>query len=129
MTEYNINDKVDTLLGGRPEALQKVKDNRKFIKNIQDKKIPEDKANIKVFGVKNVNVNAILKDNIWNRSIFTTDKLCRQFLGMNLEQLKKYEKKKRHVSLNMLWIVMIMFGVIVAILVVIFLLPRIGVMI
>ena len=130
MTEYkNIGNKVDNLLSERPEALKRVKDNRKFIQTIRNKKIHPNQADVKVFGVKSVNLNAILKDNIWNRSIFTTDKLCRMFLGCTLEQLKKYEKKKRAVPMNMIWIIILIFGIIIVILIVVFLLPRIGVVI
>jgi len=126
MTEFTLEDKVDQMLSDKPEALQRVRDNRRFKKKIGGKQIKKPYDTIKVFGVKNVNINAILKDNLWDRSIFTTDKLCRMFLGCTLEQLKKYEKKKRTVPFNMLWIFMIMIGVIVVILVVLFLLPRIG---
>ena len=127
MPEFNIDEKVDTILDGKPEAQRLVRANREFIKSIKDKKISKEQENVQVFGVKSVNVNAILKDNIWNRSIFTTDKLCRLFLGMTLEQLKKYEKKKRTVPLNMLWIVLIMIVGIAVVLVILFLLPQLGV--
>jgi len=127
LPEFNIDEKVDTILDGKPEAQRLVRANREFIKSIKDKKISKEQENVQVFGVKSVNVNAILKDNIWNRSIFTTDKLCRLFLGMTLEQLKKYEKKKRTVPLNMLWIVLIMIVGIVVVLVILFLLPQLGV--
>ena len=126
MTEYTLNDRIDDFLHDRPEALKRVKDNRRFKKRIQSERVAPEKENIRVFGVKNVNVNAILKDNLWDRSIFTTHKLCRMFLSATLEQLKKYERKKRVVPLNMLWIVLIMIGVVVAVLVVLFLLPRLG---
>ena len=129
MPEFNIDEKVDTILDGKPEAQRLVRANREFIKSIKDKKISKEQENVQVFGVKSVNVNAILKDNIWNRSIFTTDKLCRLFLGMTLEQLKKYEKKKRTVPLNMLWIVLIMIVGIAVVLVILFLLPQLGVQI
>jgi len=126
MAEYNINRKIDELLKDSPETLKKVRDNRRFKKRIRFRRVVPKYDNVKVFGVKSVNINAILKDNLWDRSIFTTDKLCRMFLSMTLEQLKKYEKKKRAVPLNMLWIVLLMIGVVVAILVVLFLLPRLG---
>jgi len=60
---------------------------------MKTKKIDSGYENVSVFGVKNVNINAILKDNLLDRSIFTTDKLCRMFLSCTLEQLKKYEKR------------------------------------
>ncbi len=126
MGEFKIEDKIDKILEGKPEALKRVRDNRMFIKTIKNQKVKKDKENVKVFGVRDVNINAILKDNIWNRSIFTTDKLCRLFLGANLEQLKKYEKKKRIMPMNFGWILLLMVGIVIAILVLIFLLPKIG---
>lgn len=127
MPEYsNIESKIDQLLRDKPEALKRVKDNRRFKKRIREEKIAKSHEDVQVFGMKNVNINAILKDNLWDRSIFTTDKLCRMFLGCTLEQLKKYERKKRAVPMNMLWIILIMFGVVAVILVVLFLLPRLG---
>lgn len=129
MTEYNIDNRVDDILQGSPEALKKRKVNRKFIKNIQENQVTAEAAEIPVFGVKSVNVNAILKDNIWNRSIFTTDKLCRMHRGMTYEKLKKYQRKKRSVPFPMMWIIILMFVVAVVILVVLFLLPKLGVVI
>lgn len=129
MTEFDMEDinmQIDEALKNKPDALKKTMANRQFKKKIRDKKINPDYENVNVFGVKNVNINAILKDNLWDRSIFTTDKLCRMFIGCTLDQLKKYEKKKRAVPLNMLWILMLMFGVIIVVLVVVFLFPRLG---
>ena len=126
MVEYDIEDKIDKILGGKPEALKQVKNNRRFKNRIMTTQINPSHEDIKVFGVKNVNLNAILKDNLWDRSIFTTDKLCRMFLSCTLEQLKKYESKKRSIPLNMVWIILIMMGVVIAILVVLFLLPQLG---
>lgn len=126
MTEYNIDDKIDDILSDKPEALRKVKDNRRFKKRIRFRRVVPEHEDISVFGAKSVNINAILKDNLWDRSIFTTDKLCRMFLSATLEQLKKYERKKRTVPLNMMWIVLLMIGVVITVLVVLFLLPRLG---
>jgi len=129
MTEYeNISrDKIiDNILQDHPEVLKKVKTNRRFKKKVRENKIIPEKENVRVFGVKSVNVNAILKENLYDRSMWTIDKLCRMYNSMTLEQLKKYERKKRVVPLNMLWIVMVMIGVVVVILVILFLLPRLG---
>lgn len=128
MPEYNIEKQVDEILADKPEALKRVKDNRRVKKRIRTQRVSDDAEVVSVFGVKSVNVNAILKDNLWDRSIFTTDKLCRMFLGSTLEQLKKYEKKKRAVPLNILYIVLIMIAVVAVIIVVMFiLLPILGV--
>jgi len=128
MTEFDLNKQIDKVLEGRPDALKLRRDNREFINEIEEKQVKKDVATIKVFGVKSVNVNAILKDNIWNRSIFTTDKLCRLFLGCTLEQLKKYERKKRTMGINLMWVLIIVFGIVIAIMVMFFLLPMLGVM-
>lgn len=128
MPEYDINKQVEETLKNNPDALKRVRDNRRFKKHIRIRRVAPTHENVKVFGVKNVNINAILKDNIWDRSIFTTDHLCRIFLGCTLEQLKKYERKKRMVSMNMLWIILLMVGVAVVVLVLLFLLPTLGVM-
>jgi hypothetical protein len=122
MTEYDIDYK--NVFKNKPETLKRVRDNLIFKKYIQENRVDPKSENVKVFGVKNVNINAILKDNLWDRSIFTTDKLCRMFLSCTLEQLKKYERKKRAVPMNMLWIVAIIIGVILVVIVILFLLPK-----
>ena len=123
--EEQIDQTLNELFTSKPAMLEKIKDNRDFIKNVKKEELPS--TTVKVFGVKDVNVNAILKDNIWNRSIFTTDKLCRMFLGATLAQLKKYEAKKRHASFDAWWILILIFlGVGGVILVIMFLLPKLG---
>lgn len=129
MAEFDINKLVDDTLKNKPESLRRIIGNREFKKKLREFCVDPESENVSVFGVKNVNLNAILKNNLWDRSIFTTDKLCRMFLSYTLEQMKKYEKKKRVVPLNMLWIVLLMFGVIAVVMVVIFLLPHLGGMI
>lgn len=129
MAEFDINKLVDDTLKNKPESLRRIIRNREFKKKLREFCVDPESENVSVFGVKNVNLNAILKNNLWDRSIFTTDKLCRMFLSYTLEQMKKYEKKKRVVPLNMLWIVLLMFGVIAVVMVVIFLLPHLGGMI
>ena len=126
MTEF-VEQKVDKILAGRPEALKKVKDNRAFIEKIKTHRVKDEKAKVKVYGYKDVNLNAILKNNIWNRGIFTVDKLCRMHLGATLEQLKKYEKKKRPTMFRYWFIFLIIIGVFAAVVVIILLLPKFGV--
>jgi len=120
-----IDERLDKLFENRPVMIEKIRSNREFIENVKKDQVV--KTEVKVFGVENVNVNAILKDNIWNRSIFTTDKLCRMFLGATLEQLKKYESKKRHAPFEhwflILMIIFIGGGVL---LVIVFLLPMLS---
>ena len=128
MTEFDIGDKVDEILKDRPDDLRRVKDNRKFIRYIKENKVKEGDAEVPVFGVKSVNINAILKDNIQNHSIFTIDKLCRMYRSMTIEKLKKYQRKKRAVPIYMIWIVIMLFAAIMVVIIVLFLLPSLGVM-
>ena len=123
MTEL-VDEKVDKILAGRPEVLKKVKDNRSFINKIKTHRVKDAVARVRVYGYRDVNINAILKDNIWNRSIFTTDKLCRMHLGATLEQLKKYQKKKRHAPINFFFILLIILGIIAAVVIILILLPK-----
>ena len=67
-----------------------------------------------------------MKGNYWRRSIYTTDKLCKLFLKADLGQKKKYLKKRNPHSMNLFWIMILMFGVVIAIMVVMFLLPALG---
>ena len=118
---------IDNLFGDIPPELQKVTDNLKFINEIRDSDIPPGLGRQRVFGVEIVDVNAILKDNIWNRSIFTVDKLCKMFLQADLEQKKKYLKKKRPLEFSFLWLlILIMLGLGGVAFVIVFLLPRLG---
>ena len=126
MTEFKIEDQIDALFKGKPETLKKVKENREFKTFIKENKVSPEYENTMVFGVKSVNYNAILKDNIQDHSVFTIDKLCRMFRNMTYEQLKKYQHKKRSVPFNMIWLLIIMFGVVVAVLVVWFLFSSSG---
>jgi len=118
-TEPKTEDLVDKILEGRsPSEIERVKDNREFIKKIKDKPLPKGKDIVKVFGVRDVNLNAILKDNIWNRSIFTTDHLCRVVFTMRFEQIRKYLAKKRSKPFDMWFLVIIIIAVVAAIIII-----------
>lgn len=113
---------VDTVLEGRSASeIQRVKDNRGFLKKIAEKPIPKDKEKVRVFGVRDVNINAILKDNIWNRSIFTTDHLCRVVFGMRYEQIRKYMLKKRAKQSDLTFLIIIVVGIVCAIVIILLL--------
>ena len=120
--EEDVNAAIDRLLEGRsPSEAQRLKDNKKFLKDVMDKPIPKAKENLKVFGVQDVNINAILKDNIWNRSIFTTDHLCRVVFAMRLEQIKKYLGVKRKKPFEHWMLVLLIIGVAVALVIILIL--------
>ena len=117
--DVTVEDDVDQLFKDRPAELKKITDNQKFLKEIEEKPLPVDVASIPVFGTS-VDFNAILKDNIWNRSAYTVDMLCDMFLHMNIEKMKKYQAKKRKIPMNIIWLMIILMlvgvGVIVLIL-------------
>ena len=117
--QTDVEDEIDQLFEGRPIELKKINDNKKFIAEVEDKPLPHDVASIPVFGTS-VDFNAILKDNIWNRSVYIVDMLCDMFLHMNIERMKKYQAKKRKLPMNLIWLLLILMfvgvGVIVLIL-------------
>ena len=114
----SAEDEVDKLFEDRPMELKKISDNQKFIKEIEEKPLPHEVASIPVFGTS-VDFNAILKDNIWNRSAYTVDMLCDMFLHMNIARMKKYEAKKRKIPMNILWLLLILMFVGVGVLILI----------
>jgi len=119
----SIHEEIDNVLSRNPIELQQVKDNLDFVKKISDTPIPSGEATVEVYGFETVDISAILKKNIWNRSIFTVDKLCKLFLKMDLEQKKKYLKKKRGLDFNYAWLLLLLIGIPIVILIIIFLLP------
>lgn len=117
--QTDVEDEIDHLFKDRPAELKKINDNKKFIAEIEDNPLPHEVASIPVFGTS-VDFNAILKDNIWNRSVYIVDMLCDMFLHMNIERMKKYQAKKRKLPMNIIWLMIILMfvgvGVIVLIL-------------
>ena len=115
----NVGDDIDQLFKDQSVELKKIRDNQEFIREIEDKPLPVEVASIPVFGTS-VDFNAILKDNIWNRSAYTVDMLCDMFLHMNIKRMLKYEAKKRKLPMNILWLMIILMfvgvGVIILIL-------------
>lgn len=118
-----VKTRMYKLLDASPRVLEKVRENRKFIEDLKSNPVPKDKENISVFGVKNVNVNAIAKNNIWNATIFTTSHINRMVFNARFEQLKKYQKRKPPLQFNYAWLIILAFGIVIALLVIIFLLP------
>ena len=116
----SIHQDIDQLIqGSHPEELQQIYENREFIKQAEKKPIAPGHEIVKVFGVEDVNVNAILKLNVLQRSVFTVDELCEMFLAMTIEQLIKFQKKKRGLGFDMMWLILLLIGVPVAIVILI----------
>ena len=119
----HIASEIDKQLNAKPIELERIEENLKFIDEI--KKDPlKDNINVMAYGFKPVNVNAILKNNIFNRSIFTVDKLCKMFLKMTLENKKKYLRKKRGLQFDYWWLLLLIIGVPVALVFIFMFLPR-----
>lgn len=127
--EQTVEDKVDTFFKKQeelPPELKAVTENMDFEKEVENEPIPPGVGEVKVFGCETWDINAILKGNYWRRTIYTTDKLCKLFLKADLEQKKKYLRKKNPMEFNMMWLLILAVGGVVAILVILFLLPRLG---
>jgi len=123
----DIGREVDDILNQNPSELKKVAENLSFIKAVQDNNVPKGKVVVDAFGAEKFDLSDILKENIWDRSIFTTDTICRMFLNANIEQLKKYLPKKTKMGFQYWWIVILMVvGVVVIMLILLFLLPRLA---
>ena len=126
----NMDEELDKLFKerGLPPELKVVGDNMAFEKKVEESPIPSGIGKVKVFGYETWDINGILKGNYWRRSIYTTDKLCKLFLKADLNQKKKYLKKRNAMGFNFMWLIIIAVIGIVALLVIMFLLPALGVM-
>ena len=121
-----ISKDIDLLLEDRPEELKRIQENRAFAIDFEKKPVKESHANVKAFG-KNVNINAILKANLENRSIYTVNSLCDMFLSWRLEQLKKYLSKKKTLDFNYAWlIILIIIGLGGLVFFLVYIMPRLG---
>lgn len=117
-----IHHVIDAVLDGQsPSEMQRIRDNRHFIKDISEKPLPDNKAHVKVFGVKDVNINAILKDNIWHRGIFVTDHVARQVFQLRYEQIKRWMGQKRKKPFEHWMLVLLIIGVAVALVIILIL--------
>jgi len=119
-TDDDLHKDIDRMIEhNHPEELKQIYENREFFKQAEEEPIAPEAAKIKVFGVEDVNLNAITKLNVLGRSIFTVDELCEMFLAMTIEQMIKFQKKKRGLSFDMGWLILLLIGVPVAIVILI----------
>ena len=126
----DMNKELDKLFNerGLPPELKVVGDNMAFEKKVEEKPIPSGVGKVTVFGYETWDIDSILKGNYWRRSIYTTDKLCKLFLKADLNQKKKYLRKRNPMGFNFMWLIIICVIGIAALLVIMFLLPALGVM-
>jgi len=129
--------KIDNLLGKKElvegkrfksAESQRVYENIAFGDKVEHEPVINNKFDKKVLGFETVNLNHYINQRIWPRSIYTTDKLVRLAMSAKLEFLKRYLSKKRHVPMNMIFLLIILFGAVVVVLIILFLLPQLGVM-
>ena len=121
-----VHKDIDVLLSGRPEELKRIQKNRAFADEFESNPVKEDSAVVDACG-KNININAILKANLENRSIYTVNSLCDMFLSWRLEQLKKYLAKKKGIDFNYTWlIILVIICVAGLIFFLLYIMPRLG---
>lgn len=126
LNKKEIEKKSKPDLVGKSEQLERTYDNFVFRKKYRENPLTSKKK-YKVYGYETVSLSSFLEMRMWPRSIYVTDKLLRLVAGSKYEFLKRYMAKKRSIPLNMIWIIMLIFGVIIVIVVVLFLLPKLGV--
>ena len=98
-------------------------DNFRFRKTFEENPLKQEHA-VKAYGFKVITLNNYLICRLFPRGIYTTDKLVRLGLAASIEMQKKYIKKKRQVSIEFIWIILIIVGIVAAVLVVLLLLPK-----
>jgi hypothetical protein len=122
------NDDVGVGQKYKSAEAQRVFDNIKFGDRVEEQPITSKRYDKLVMGYVYITFNNYIHNRIWPRSIYTTDKITRLAVSAKLEFLKRYLSKKRHVPMNLIWIIIIMFIVVIVIVIVLLLLPSLGVM-
>lgn len=105
--------------------IQRVHDNLEFRNEVKDNPIKNEHEK-KIFGVETITLTPYLNMRLWPRSIYVTDKLIRLVASARLDFLKRYLAKKRRMSFNFYWLMILIIGVVIALLAIIFLLPTLG---
>lgn len=134
--EIDVHEKVSQLIKMKDSKdknrrfhsaeAQRVFNNLEFADTVENDPITSKDFDRKVLGFETVNINPYINQRIWPHSIYVTDKLIRLAMSAKLEFLKRYLDKKRKVPMSMIWLLVLLFGVVVVVLVIIFLLPQIG---
>ena len=125
--ENKVADQIDSILNESPTEIKKIEENLTFIEKITHHNIKKGKKVITVFGAEQFDLSDILKENIWDRSIFTIDTICRMFLNANIEQMRKYLPKKTKKGFEYWWLILLLIiGGAAIILIVLFVLPNLA---
>lgn len=110
----------------KSEGLKKIFDNLQFVDKVKKEPVLAKKS-YKGYTHQVMDLSHFLNLRLYPRSIYTTDKLLRLVATSKYEQLKRYIEKKRKVSMNFLYIILIIMGVVVAIVVILMLVaPRLS---
>ena len=126
----DTEDRVDELLmkkTGISSNLEQIRENIKFVDKVQNNPVATNFFDEKVFNAETININPYIEQQALPSSIYFIDKLIRLNTTASLEWQKRYLSKKRKVPMNMIWLLLLLFGVIGVIMVIIIILPQLGV--
>jgi hypothetical protein len=119
-----IDEKIDVDSSRDSKALftssdlEPVRDNIKFVDEVINKPVVSDRFDKKVFDYETVNINPYILQQAWPSSLYFIDKLIRLNTSASLEWKKRYLSKKRKVSMNMVWLIILLAGAFFAVFIV-----------
>lgn len=115
------SDRVDELLKkktGITTNLEEIRENIKFVDKVVNNPVITDKFDGRKFNGDVININPYIEQQALPSSIYFVDKLIRLNTKASLEWMKRYLSKKRHVPMRMIWILLLLFGVGMAIVII-----------
>ena len=125
--EENINKQIDNMLNENPSEMKIVSENLEFVNSIQGSNVKQGEHTVEVWGVETFDLHDILKDKVWDRSIFVTDAIVNMCIQTSIEQMKKYLPKKTKKGFEYWWLLILMgIGAVAVILLIVYLLPNLG---
>lgn len=125
--DADVTEQIDNILNESPSEIKKVKENLQFMSDVQEGNIPRGEEVVAVFGVETFDLHDIFKDNVWDRSIFTTDSIVNMCIETSIEKMKKYLPKKTKKPFEYWWLILLLIiGVGAVLVIILFLLPMLG---
>ena len=121
--DEGVHDKVDAVLKSRSNRmtikdLQEAKERKDFAKKVEEEPIMTNTMDRKYYNWDVISLGSYIKQMSYPDSIYLTDELIRLSLKADLEMKQKYLDRKRKVPMNMIWILIIFFGNIIAVLII-----------
>ena len=121
--DEGVHDKVDAVLKSRSNRmtikdLQEAKERKDFAKKVEEEPIMTNTMDRKYYNWDVISLGSYIKQMSYPDSIYLTDELIRLSLKADLEMKQKYLDRKRKVPMNMIWILIIVFGIIIAVLII-----------